>query len=170
MCSDNPNVFIIADKITSVIDSDKMIEFQYYDYTGGKEKVLRNDGEIYKVSPCALTWNDERYYMLDFYDNRKKLIAFRVDRMCLPVILEQERYMDPDFSVEKYMNHVFRIFSGERRHVVFESEDRLMQNVIDQFGNEIPMEDQEGSRFRITVDVEINPTFFSWVFQFEGDI
>ena len=45
-----------------------------------------------------------------------------------------------------------------------------MQNVIDQFGDAIPVKDQEGSRFRTTVDVEISPPFFSWVFQFEGDI
>ena len=168
--SDNPNVFIISDKITSAIDSDKMIEFQYYDYTGGKEKVLRNEGEIYKVSPYALVWNDDRYYMLGYSDKRKKPVAFRVDRMCLPTILDQERYMDSEFTVEKYMNHVLRMFSGDRCHVVLECEDRLMQNVIDQFGNGIPVEDLEGSTFRTTVDVEISPPFFSWVFQFEGDI
>ena len=78
--------------------------------------------------------------------------------------------MDPEFTVEKYMNHVVRMFSGDRCDVILESEDRLMQNVIDQFGNEIPVEDLEGSKFRTTVDVEISPTFFSWVFQFEGDI
>ena len=100
----------------------------------------------------------------------KRPVAFRVDRMCLPTILDQERYMDPDFTVDKYMNHVLRMFSGEQCHVVLECEDRLMQNVIDQFGNAIPVEDLEGSRFRTIVDVEISPPFFSWVFQFEGDI
>ena len=168
--SDNPNVFIISDQITSAIDGDRMIEFQYYDYTGGKEKVLRNDGEVYRVSPYALVWNDDRYYMLGYSDKKKKPVAFRVDRMCLPTILDQERYMDPDFTVDNYMNHVLRMFSGEQCHVVLECEDRLMQNVIDQFGNTIPVEDLEGSRFRTTVDVEISPPFFSWVFQFEGDI
>ena len=107
---------------------------------------------------------------MGYSDKREKPVAFRVDRMCLPTILDQERYMDPDFTVDKYMNHVLRMFFGEQCHVVLECEDRLMQNVIDQFGNAIPVEDLEGSRFRTTVDVEISPPFFSWVFQFEGDI
>ena len=168
--SDNPNVFIISDQITRAIDVNRMIEFQYYDYAGEKKKVLRNDGEIYRVSPYTLVWNDDRYYLLGFSDKRNKPVAFRVDRMCLPTILNQERYMDPKFTVEKYMNHVLRMFSGERCYVVLECEDKLMQNVIDQFGNEIPVENLSGSRFRTTVDVEISPPFFSWVFQFEGKI
>lgn len=131
---------------------------------------MRNEGEIYRVSPYALVWNDDRYYLLGFSDKRNKPVAFRVDRMCLPTILNQERYMDPEFTVEKYMNHVLRMFSGERCYVVLECEDKLMQNVIDQFGNEIPVENLSGSRFRTTVDVEISPPFFSWVFQFEGKI
>ena len=110
--SDNPNVFIISDQISSAIDGDRMIEFHYYDYTGGKEKVLRNDGEVYRVSPYALVWSDDRYYMLGCSDKRKKPVAFRVDRMCLPTILDQERNMDTDFTVDKYMNHVLRMFSG----------------------------------------------------------
>ena len=49
---DNEQIYYIIDAINDAINAGKQISFQYYDYTGLKKKVLKNKGEIYKLSPC----------------------------------------------------------------------------------------------------------------------
>ena len=48
---DNEQIYYIIDAINDAINAGKQISFQYYDYTGLKKKVLKNKGEIYKLSP-----------------------------------------------------------------------------------------------------------------------
>lgn len=53
---DNEQIYYIIDTINEAINSGKQISFQYYDYTGLKKKVLKNKGEVYKLSPYKLIW------------------------------------------------------------------------------------------------------------------
>lgn len=58
-----------------------MISFQYFQWNVKKEMVLRKDGEPYIVSPWALTWDDENYYMVAIDSSDEKVKHFRVDKM-----------------------------------------------------------------------------------------
>jgi len=169
--ADNSNVFIISDIITEAINRNRKISFQYYDYNGMKEKILRNGGEVYLVSPYAMVWNDDRYYLIAYSDKHKKPVSFRVDRMCLPEITTMERYSEPNFSVEEYVKTSFKMYSGHCRKVILKCETRLMQNVIDRFGEGFPVQKTvEAGFFQAKVSVEISPPFYAWVFQFDGGI
>ena len=59
----------------------KKIKFQYYDYDGQKQKILRHDGEEYILSPYTLYWNEDNYYLVGFSEKRQKVTTFRVDRL-----------------------------------------------------------------------------------------
>ena len=80
--ADNHQIYYTVDAITDAIDEGKKICFQYYEYSGDKEKLLRRDGAKYCVSPYALVWDDNHYYMLAFSDDRQIMVNYRVDRMC----------------------------------------------------------------------------------------
>ena len=56
----------------------KKISFQYTEYNGRKEKILRNDGEVYILSPYVLYWNEDYYYVLGYSDKRETVTAFPV--------------------------------------------------------------------------------------------
>ena len=45
------------------------IQFKYFEYTIEKTRHFRKDGKFYVVSPYALTWDDENYYLVA-YDQR----------------------------------------------------------------------------------------------------
>lgn len=67
-------IYYIIDAINDAIDTGKQISFQYYDYTGLKKKVLRNKGEIYKLSPYKLLWNGDNYYVIGYSEKKGKVI------------------------------------------------------------------------------------------------
>ena len=58
------SIYYIIDAINDAINAGKQISFQYYDYTGLKKKVLKNKGEVYKLSPYKLLWCGDYYYVL----------------------------------------------------------------------------------------------------------
>lgn len=94
--ADNQQIYIIVDTISGAIDAGKKLQFQYYDYNAKKEKVLRHDGEVYVASPHALVWEDDRYYMLAFSEKHQKVVPFRVDRICKPMQLAEDRVPEPE--------------------------------------------------------------------------
>ena len=63
---DNEQIYYIIDAINEAINAGKQISFQYYDYTGLKKKVLKNKGEVYKLSPYKLLWCGDYYYVLGY--------------------------------------------------------------------------------------------------------
>ena len=60
----NESIYYTVDDIHSAIYQGKKITFQYFKWNEKGEKALRRDGKVYKVSPWALTWDDENYYLI----------------------------------------------------------------------------------------------------------
>jgi len=170
--TDNGKIFLISDIIRQAVDQGKKIEFQYYDYTPDKKKVLRHDGETYVNSPYALIWNDDRYYLVGYSEKREKVIPFRVDRMTIPNILEEDAILDPDFNTADYCRKVIKMYSGPEKVVTLCCENELMKNVVDKFGEDIHtwQEEDDPEHFCAEVEVQTGKTFFGWVFQFGGAI
>ena len=169
--ADNKGLYYIIDTITEAINQKKKISFQYMEYNGKKEKILRNDGEVYILSPYVLYWNEDYYYVLGYSDKRERVTAFRIDRMKTPTIMDDDAVPKPEgFDVSAYSNKVFRLFSGEETTVELECDTVLMKYVIDRFGLDVETEELSEDKSRVKVSVELSPTFYVWVFQFCGKI
>lgn len=169
MKADNRRLYYIVDILNDAINQKKKIKFQYYEYDGQKQKVLRHDGEEYILSPYALYWNEDNYYLVGFSEKRQKVITFRVDRLCLPEILEEAAISEPkDFNISDFGNKVFRMFGGEETIVKLLCKDALMKYIIDQFGTEVETQTHSDGTFTACVSVELSPAFYGWVFQFAG--
>lgn len=168
----NEQIYYIVDAINDAINASKQISFQYYDYTGLKKKVLKNKGEIYKLSPYHLVWNGDYYYVLGYSEKREKVISFRVDRIAnVPNILEKDNIpMPKDFDLNEFTKSVFFMYGGDKVQVNLRCENGLMKTIIDRFGEDVTTLAYDMKSFRVVVDVEASPTFYGWVFGFGGRI
>lgn len=79
----NESVILIVDHLHTAILERKKVTFQYCDYTPEKKKVHRHNGQLYTVSPCAMLWNNDQYYMEDYFEEWKLVATYRVDRINL---------------------------------------------------------------------------------------
>ena len=77
----NESVYISVDRIQTAIAERRKIAFRYFDYSPAKERVHRNGGKVYSVSPYALLWNNDSYYLVGFHEHRQQIAKFRVDRI-----------------------------------------------------------------------------------------
>lgn len=175
----NESIYYNVDIIQNGILENKQITFQYFEWVlavGSKEKVakqLKRGGDRYTVSPWALTWDDENYYMIGYDSESGKEKHYRVDKMIGIELLPDDRLGQDEFKkfdIAAYINKVFGMFGGKEETVTLQMNNRLIGVVVDRFGanaNIVPKNDQ---CFVVTVNVIVSPQFFAWVFGLGDDV
>lgn len=166
----NERIYYIVDKIQDAIQEEHRITFQYYEYTPQKEKVLKHGGYRYRISPYALIWSRDYYYVVGWSEKHGKLAQFRVDRMTAVESSEQAAILSPDFDAAEYVRKVFGMYPERPCTVDLLCENETMRSIIDRFGSDICTQIVDERHFRAAVEVAPSPPFFGWVFAFGGKI
>ena len=167
----NENIYYYVDLINNAIELKRKISFSIIEFDERKKKVLRHNGEVYVISPYAMYWNDDFYYVVGWSAKRDTMGAYRIDRMEDPQILNEKAAKKPKgFRVTDYSHKVFEMFEGEEERVKLECRNDLMKYVIDRFGMKFETEPATKETTYCYVDVCLSPTFYGWVFGFGGDI
>lgn len=167
----NESVFYSVDEISGAISDDRRIRFKYFDYTISKERAFRKNGEYYEVSPFALIWDDENYYLLAYDAAAGIMKHYRVDKMEGIRETDEKRLGKDVFEqidMSAYSKKVFGMFSGDEERVKLRFTDHLVGAVIDRFGKDTVIVPDEQGYFTTTVTVAVSPQFFAWIFGF-GD-
>lgn len=167
----NESVYYNVDEISGAISRDLMIRFKYFEYTVSKERRARRGGDWYEVSPFALMWDDENYYMLAWDSEARLFKHYRVDKMLNITAAERFRDGKEEFArvdMSDYSKKVFGMFTGELETVRIRFAGHLAGAVIDRFGREVPLVPDGKEHFLASVEVAVSPQFFAWVFGF-GD-
>lgn len=173
----NESIYINVDKIYEAIAANRRIAYQYLDWAfregtaGGYEKQFRRQGKTYRISPWALCWADERYYMIGFDSEAGLIKHYRVDKMLGISLTDdsrdgQEHFEHFDMAV--YTRQVFGMFGGNEETVTLRFENRLLGVVLDRFGEDVSIRREDADTFQVRVRVAVSPQFLSWVFSF-GD-
>ncbi len=168
----NPSSIYSIDAIHTAINEDKKLSFKYFDYNGEKKKIFRHNGEAYVVSPCALLWDDEKYYLVA-YDEKEDIIKnFRVDKMQDTLVLDDTRKRGgalDRFNPADYSRKIFGMYGGREELVTFECREKLAGAMIDRFGSD-PVFHKTDFGFKFSMRVMVSPTFFAWVLGFGEDM
>lgn len=168
----NESVYYNVDELSNAISRDRMIRFRYFEYTVDKERRLRRDGAWYEVSPFALMWDDENYYMLAWDAEAQRLKHYRVDKMSSISALEKFREGKDAFKavdMSAYSKKIFGMFTGDVETVRIRFANHLAGAVIDRFGRDVMMIRDSNEHFVISVEVAVSPQFFAWVFGFGAE-
>ena len=169
----NESIYYNVDKIHTGIASDRQINFKYFEYSVSKERTFRKGGKEYAVSPYALTWNNQNYYLIAFDSESSQVRHYRVDKMASIGISERVREGKDvlgGINMADYTEKVFGMFSGKAEKVRLSCANHLAGAVIDRFGKDVIIVSTDNERFTVTVDVVPSPQFLAWVFGFEGDM
>ncbi len=169
--SDNETIYYGVDEIHEAINQNKKISFLYFEWNEKKEKVLRHEGKRYIVSPHALTWDDENYYMIGYDGDEEKIKHYRVDKMQKIALIDEKRDGDElfcGFDMALYSKKTFGMFGGIEESVTLRCKNRLAGVVIDRFGEDVTFLKSGNEHFEVHVKVHVSPLFFGWVLNF-GD-
>lgn len=165
----NESIYYNVDELHRGIAENRKIRFHYFEYTVRKERRFRRDGAWYVLSPYALSWDDENYYLVGFDSEAGIIKHFRVDKMADIEVAEEPRdgeeiYAALDMGV--YARKTFGMFTGEETSVRLRFEKDLVGAVIDRLGRDVMLVPDGEDHFTVRTDVIVSPQFFAWVLGF----
>ena len=169
----NESVYYNVDDIHTAINQNKKIRFKYYKWDINKKLVPRHNGDWFVVSPWALTWDDENYYMVAFDDLDSKIKHYRVDKM-MHISVEEEKRSGKEvfqnFDMAKYSKATFGMYQGQKAKVKIQFANYMCGVFIDRFGKDISFRPIDDEHSELHVDVNVSPQFFGWIFSLGKDV
>lgn len=169
----NESIYYVIDEIHRAISDDKKISFKYFEWNMKKERQYRRNGKIYVVSPWALTWDDENYYMIAFDDESSIIKHYRVDKMYGLKITDKRRMgaeLFENFDMALYSKKTFGMYGGRDEQVTLKCKDKMAGVIIDRFGQDVIMYEAGEEQFEVSVRVSVSPLFLTWIMNFGGDV
>ena len=114
----NEAALLSVDLIHEAMSENRQIRFLYCEWNVKKELVPRRNGMIYEISPWALTWDDENYYLVGYEASTDRIKHYRVDKMQNMEISKKERAGQENFQnfdLAAFSRKTFGMFGGRIR-------------------------------------------------------
>ncbi len=172
--SDNEEIFNNINILSEAVSQGVKVEVEYV----SREIKDRRFGKVVnkrKISPYALTWQDDHYYLIGNYEKYDNLLHLRVDRI-LKVEKTKEKsrhfsevseYKD-SFDIADYTAKVFDMFSGNVESIKLRCDKSLATAVEDRFGEKIFITDITEEEFCFSFDGAISKALITFIMNF-GD-
>ena len=172
---DNEEIYYIIDALHDAILNQCKVKFQYKRRNIDKQNRKSYTQKTFKVSPYALIWKDDHYYLVcnnEKYDNLMNLRLDRIrkiEQLDEPVreISEVSEY-EVSIDVSDYVSKMFNMFSGEPGKVRLLCHLDLREEMLDRFGTKIPLIAVDSNHFETVIDAAVSDGLVSWIMNF-GD-
>lgn len=173
-CS-NEEIYYIIDALHEAISTKRKVKFVYKRRNIDFKNNCSYTEKSFKVSPYALIWKDDHYYLICNNEKYDNLMNLRLDRMkkivtldepCRPVgEVSDYKYT---FDVADYSSRMFNMFSGSNDVITIQCDLSIREEILDRFGEKVPMKAVDSSHFESTVNVAVSDGLVSWLMTF-GD-
>jgi predicted DNA-binding transcriptional regulator YafY len=172
---DNEEIYITIDHLHGAIMNKKKVKFVYRRRNIDVENMKKHTEKTFTVSPYALIWKQDHYYLVCNNEKYDNLMNLRIDRMKKLRILDEDTRplcevssYDGEFDTQDYSSKMFNMFSGEECLVTLICTLKLQEEMLDRFGTSIPLKAYDSSHFETTVCATLSDGFVSWLMQY-GD-
>lgn len=163
--TENESIYYSIDSIHRAIQENKQISFQYLDWNLKKELTPRDQIQR-RVSPWALIWREENYYLAAFDSQDQIMKHYRVDKMGQVKVLKESREGMEQFAKTDpalYSNQTFGMYGGREETVTLQFPNRLIGVVLDRFGRDVDIRPMTDRIFRMRARVAVSGQFFGWL-------
>ncbi len=169
----NEEIFYNIDHIKSAIDNRHKIILKYTVRTLGADKTVTATVKERKISPYALTWQDDHYYLIGNYEKYDNLIHMRIDRMRSVTETDEpirhysfvSNYSEY-FDVADYTKRLFSMFGGDTERVEMRCSREILEQVADRFGDNIFITKLTDTHFNFSAEVVISDALVTWIMNY----
>lgn len=165
--TENESIYYNVDRIHKAIQDNAPVTFIYLVWNINKELIPRHKGKKYRISPWALTWQDENYYLIAYDDEEERIKHFRVDKMSHITQLSKESRKGgeafKEFDIAQYTNRTFGMFGGEPETVTLQLPEGMIGIIFDRFGKEIDIRKLQEGMISVRVKAAVSGQFYGWL-------
>ncbi len=168
----NEEIYYNIDKIDQAIKLRKQISFIYQ-----KRHINDETGEIeitereFLVSPYAMIWSNDHYYLVGNNAKYDNLMHTRIDRMKKVEISEERSRSFSEVSPYKnffdsadYSVKIFNMFSGDTQKLEISCDNSILEEILDRFS--VTSVRTENGKFILSANCVISDGLVSWIMQF----
>ena len=169
----NESIYYTIDTIHAAISADRQVQFLYGEWTMEKKHRYRHGGKVYQVSPYALVWDDENYYLVAWDGEAGAIKHYRADKMSRLAVTDQPRLgkeAAAGLDMAAYTRRTFGMFGGQAQDITMRFKSRLAGVVIDRFGKDVAMVPHPDSdTFTAHFQAVVSPQFLGWAASFGAE-
>lgn len=172
--TDNDAIYYRINELAEAIDNKCRARVTYERRRLEEGTAVRNETRIMTVSPYAMVWLNDHYYLICNNAKYDNLMHLRIERIKKVDVLENEEvrpvsevteYKDT-FDTADYSAKIFEGFSGTVETVELRCANELYDTIADLFGNKLAILDTDDDTFTVRVEVATSEGFTGWVLKF----
>lgn len=169
----NEEIYYTIDSLSRAVQKRVKVQFKYVRRKLNDNRTVCMDEKLITVSPYALLWQDDSYYLVCNNEKYDNLMNLRLDRMRSVVLLsepfrhfcEVSEYKE-NFDIADYAVKSFNMFCGEPTKIKLRCEKELLEQAIDRFGEDIFIYNVQENTFDFDVNANLSDGLVSWILQF----
>lgn len=170
---ENEEIYYTIDAIHHAIAENKKISFCYHHQIIVNHRAQFNEGRKFTVSPYAMLWVSDKYYLAGNYEKYDTISNYRLDRMkhieVTPLEarpLEEVSSYEKYFDASDYLKKTFNMYNGEQKMVVLRCANDLLETIVDKFGSELEFTCHDDNAFTVRAQVCISDGLIDWLLQY----
>lgn len=174
---DNEEIYYSIDIIQKAINNRHKISLIYYKYVLKSGHFIETSSKEMKVSPYALIWEDDHYYLVCNNEKYDNLMHLRLDKIKkVNEISESWRHFSEvseykeEFNRLDYIQKTFNMFSGVKETVTLKCNIKILNQVVDKFGSDIFVRSSDENHLIFDSKVYISEGFMGWLLSFGKEI
>lgn len=174
----NENIYYNIDKLDRAIQNETQVKIVYRRRKISDANKTEYEEHTHYISPYALIWSNDHYYLVGNNRNYSNIMVTRIDRIKSVEILENSpsrsfsdvsSYKD-NFDSADYANKHFNMFSGDEQEIDLICNNSIIEEILDKFGDNVKIRKNGEEKFRITINAAVSEGLVSWLIQFGGKI
>lgn len=173
-CS-NEEIYYNIDIINRAIQAGKKISFIYQKrQLDTQENQVVIQEKAFTLSPYAMIWSNDHYYLVANNPKYDNLMHTRIDRMKKVEISEEKSRRFSEVSPYKsyfdsadYSGKIFNMFSGDTQTLEMLCDNTMLEDIIDRFGTSATIRTgDDETKFYISTKCALSDGLVSWLMQF----
>ena len=150
--TENMEVIKNIEDISDAIQNLNKVTFEYWKY-GMDKKLEKIIVSTPKVTPFAIIYNKQEFYMIGIKEGQEKFYNYRLDRIKNLVTLDEKRTINKSTKeIKEYAQSIVEMFGGEKQEIEADCDMVLLDTVFDLFGKNITIIKIDDSKFKLKVD------------------
>ncbi len=170
----NEEIYYSIDSLDAAIKAGKRVNLQYAKRVLGEKYTARKDSKNFTLSPYAMIWSNDHYYLICNNAKYDNLMHLRIDRIHNVEITDEKirplkevsEYTNT-FNSADYVSKVFNMFTGNTDVVELECDGVILEQILDRFGDNVHL--MKGSRedtFKVRFSAAVTDGLVTYIMQF----
>ena len=156
--TDNMEVIKNIEDVSTAIQNLSKVKFEYWKYTM-ENKIKKEIVSTPKVTPYAIVYNKQEFYMIGIKEGQDKFYNYRLDRIKNLKQLEEKRTIaKTSKEIKEYAESLVEMFGGEKANIEIICTDYLLDTIFELFGKKAKVLKIDDKAFK--VKLKANPRGF----------